>query len=59
MSSSTRLVACPKCGAGNGEPCRTLATNRVTDHHIPRIEKAHEYRRALSLSPADPTEEDA
>lgn len=40
-----RDVACPKCGAGNGEPCRTLATNRATDIHVPRLDKFHEARR--------------
>lgn len=29
-------VACPKCGAGQGEKCRTLKTRRVTDTHEAR-----------------------
>ena len=29
-------VRCPTCGAGVGESCRTLTTNRITDIHKAR-----------------------
>lgn len=29
-------VACPKCGSGQGEKCRTMKTNRTTDTHEAR-----------------------
>lgn len=31
-------VACPICGAGPNEACRTLKTKRVTDTHKARID---------------------
>jgi hypothetical protein len=32
-------VACPKCGMGQGQKCRTLTTNRVTDTHEARTDQ--------------------
>lgn len=31
-------VACPKCGAAEGERCRSLTTRRVTDTHVARFD---------------------
>ena len=36
LHSSALAVACPKCGVGQGERCRTLTTNRTTDTHEAR-----------------------
>jgi hypothetical protein len=38
MHSGPLAIACPKCGAGQGEHCRTLTTNRSTDTHEARRE---------------------
>ena len=36
MHSGPLAIACPKCGVGQGEHCRTLTTNRSTDTHEAR-----------------------
>lgn len=41
MSYHPNDVACPTCGMGQGQQCRTLKTNRSTDTHEARREQAH------------------
>ena len=36
LHSNPIVIACPKCGVGQGERCRTLTTNRSTDTHEAR-----------------------
>jgi hypothetical protein len=46
-------VACPKCGMGQGQKCRTLKTSRVTGTHEARRVQMH---RALVERLADEPE---
>lgn len=51
-----REIACTKCGAKPGEPCRTLATRRVTDAHKARWLWVWE-QRAAAIRAESPSED--
>ncbi len=38
MVAWLQTVPCPKCGAKEGDRCRSLTTNRTTDTHLARID---------------------
>ena len=44
-------VQCPVCKRRRGFACRTLTTGRITDTHLPRIDRAYG-SRDLADSPA-------
>lgn len=44
-ASSRYTVPCRACGAEPQQPCRTLASGRVTDTHQSRIFDQHQHRR--------------
>lgn len=47
--SDAYKVACPTCGSGQGERCRTLKTNRTTESHEARWVQYNLYREDLYL----------
>ena len=48
--SGALAIACPRCGVGQGERCRTRATNRTTDTHTARWDAWWEAGRPASTA---------
>jgi hypothetical protein len=45
MMHAWECVDCPICNATAGQKCRTLTTNKITDTHHLRFDRAHEWHR--------------